>query len=58
MTDIVETAAENAAALERAIARRIASYDDLSLGDIKADRTLPIRNRSHSVSHKSIRSFS
>jgi len=51
-------ARENAAALDRAIARRIASYSDLSLGSIRADRSIPIRTRSHSVSHKAISSYS
>lgn len=38
------------------IARLRAEYAALpGLGSIRADRTIPIRNRRHSVSHKAIR---
>lgn len=54
--DPADTAAANKAALEAAIARRKASYAELpGLGSIRADRSIPIRNRKHSVRHLAIR---
>lgn len=57
MTDsLPDTAADNKAALEAAIARRKASYEELpGLGSIRADRSIPIRSRRHSVRHLAIR---
>jgi hypothetical protein len=43
-------------ALQRAMDRRRASYAELpGLGNIRADRSIPIRNRNHSVRHRAIR---
>ena len=44
-------------AIEEATARRIASYSEFSLGPIRANRSIPIRSRRHSISHKAIGSF-
>lgn len=43
--------------IREAVNRRIASYSEISLGPIRADRSIPIRSRRHSISHKAIGSF-
>lgn len=54
--DNAETADATTDALLRATARRLAAYAELpGLGDIRADRSLPIRERRHSVPRKAIR---
>ena len=54
--EIDTTAADTRAALEAATARRRAAYEEMpGLGSIRADRSIPIRSRKHSVRHLAIR---